>query len=571
MSDVQSESEIEGTKPMKSYIQEFNRIRPPLFLFFIPFGYVLNFFAQVCSLHYYFTQVFPPLGMITLIVVVTYFPIRLFLLKDNFSAGVAALIINLVFFMYSPIHEFFFRFLPLRNHFFIPISLSLSLLVGYLIGRLFLKKVWTVRLSLFVSLATGAVVVFNVGNIIYNYALMYSDYSQLSSYIQPDIGSSQFLDRRSTSPSIYYIVFDEMTSMSMMESCFDADYTMERGSLVDMGFTIAENAITTSPHTHEAILSNLNMDYYDRYLSEALINKLSGVSSETMDFWGEYAYGKPHDLDPAMSDVPAKFSDDGRSSDKKTGLQVFNINRTFHPWLLVSNNQVVRSLNTIEYNTYFIDHFTAWMNLSAFSTSYDTHIYLSGSQPDFGFYRLIEGKSLLSSLRYILSGGESRLLEYTEIYDNILEVADSEGPKFVHAHIVLPHPPIIYGENGRLTEFDANLVNNGTSADFLNGYVGQYNFCLNQIIEISYKIIERDPNSIIVMQSDHGLRFQNINKIPADNYPGFTKELATGIFYAIRFPDGCDHGISNDFSPVDTFRAIFNEYFNTDYEYAIKK
>jgi len=67
--------------------------------------------------------------------------------------------------------------------------------------------------------------------------------------------------------------------------------------------------------------------------------------------------------------------------------------------------------------------------------------------------------------------------------------------------------------------------------------------------------------SIVLIQSDHGIRIVDEDK--SDNEDLFIK---MGNFRAYRFPDQPGENISDQFNNVNSFRIIFNTYFNGDYE-----
>ncbi len=138
--------------------------------------------------------------------------------------------------------------------------------------------------------------------------------------------------------------------------------------------------------------------------------------------------------------------------------------------------------------------------------------------------------------------------------DALSEIPKIDGPKFVFAHILVPHIPFVFAGDGTLRSdpgfwegknalpVDANYEK--------DGYAGQVEFIDNQVLSIFQEIIANSSTPpIIVIMGDHGFKQIDRNK----------------ILNAYYFPDGDYSGISETISPVNTFRIIFDRYFGTDF------
>ncbi len=86
-------------------------------------------------------------------------------------------------------------------------------------------------------------------------------------------------------------------------------------------------------------------------------------------------------------------------------------------------------------------------------------------------------------------------------------------------------------------------------------------FIDNEIQKIIEKILaDTEREKIIIIQSDHGARI-----MPKGSTPEEEKVILLGNFNAFYLPD--DSGkILAEHSNVNTFRIIFNTYFNGNYE-----
>ena len=155
-------------------------------------------------------------------------------------------------------------------------------------------------------------------------------------------------------------------------------------------------------------------------------------------------------------------------------------------------------------------------------------------------------------------------------FEELPKVNESfDEPVFVWAHIMLPHPPLIFGPNGEaVTPGKPLLIMNhpdfrNSGWDIKQQFVQQLQFTNKKSMEFIDKVLDDGKPSIIIIQGDHGSGF-NINwQDPTDD--NVIQRLST--FNAIYFPDE-EHKeiITDDQTLVNTFRIVFNSYFGSDYE-----
>jgi len=126
-----------------------------------------------------------------------------------------------------------------------------------------------------------------------------------------------------------------------------------------------------------------------------------------------------------------------------------------------------------------------------------------------------------------------------------------EGPKFVFVHFNCPHEPFVFDPEG-----DYIAPANWDNHENKQFYLGQYIFIsaeIEKVIDVLLNESEIPP--IIILQSDHGTR----HSYPVGEYEWHK------ILNAMYLP-GMDYTeLSDSISPVNTFRLIFNHYFNADY------
>jgi hypothetical protein len=140
-------------------------------------------------------------------------------------------------------------------------------------------------------------------------------------------------------------------------------------------------------------------------------------------------------------------------------------------------------------------------------------------------------------------------------------VSAQTGPKFVFAHILMPHPPFVFGSNGQprnAAQFqfgDANDFQGGWNS-YSTGYVGQLQYLNKIALPVLARLAAR-PNTIIIVQGDHGSRSRFDNKTieRAD-----LKEPYRNLS-AFFGPSKLKAALRDDMSLVNTFRVVLNTQF----------
>jgi len=139
-----------------------------------------------------------------------------------------------------------------------------------------------------------------------------------------------------------------------------------------------------------------------------------------------------------------------------------------------------------------------------------------------------------------------------------------DGPIFAYAHFVAPHRPWVFEANGDpIKEFIPEAGTN-YSENFENrtkAYFNQMKFIDNQIQKVIEKILEdTEHEKIIIIQSDHGPKI-----LPEGVSTDEENIILLGNFNAFYLPDNKGE-IFSEHTNVNTFRILFNTYFNGNYE-----
>jgi hypothetical protein len=146
-----------------------------------------------------------------------------------------------------------------------------------------------------------------------------------------------------------------------------------------------------------------------------------------------------------------------------------------------------------------------------------------------------------AGFHFFETGIEMKAQRIRIVLEHLRLLPEMAGPKFIYAHMIIPHPPHVFNPDGSV-----NL-----NAENVDGQVGlpiQLDYLNPQIVEIARNIIEHSKvDPIIIIEGDHG--FANLQR--------------TSILLAMYLPDGGERYLYPTISLVNTFRIIFNTYYGT--------
>ena len=142
---------------------------------------------------------------------------------------------------------------------------------------------------------------------------------------------------------------------------------------------------------------------------------------------------------------------------------------------------------------------------------------------------------------------------------------NNDKPIFVFAHIMMPHSPYLFKANGEPQDQDKVFLELDLEFNKLP-YLEQLEFVNKKMQEVIDKLLlESDEPPIIIIQSDHGARMG----VPNWNTAGSDEKLVERIFNnfdAYYLPGERENFADEPRTPVNTFRIIFNSYFNGEYD-----
>lgn len=303
-------------------------------------------------------------------------------------------------------------------------------------------------------------------------------------------------------PDIYYIIADEYPGNYGLKEFFNYDNANFIKFLEKNNFNVINNSSANYPSTIQSLSSSLNMEYLDVLTEEVDINSKNY-----------------HTLNKLLSDniVMEKFVSQGYS--------VINVGALWGPNGEFKNT----SSNLCEFKEVNRDSL---------------------------LQELLE-KTMISYL-YEKHFEQLRRDQIICTFNEIQELSEKNvKPKFVFIHILSPHAPYIFGPNGE----NVSPINSSDIVDNRNAHVNQVKFMNKNFYELIPKLLESDKKPIIILQGDTGSGFGINSKNPTNP---MMKERMSNL-NAIYFPDNNYDSVYDGMTPVNTFRIVFNEFFNEDY------
>lgn len=326
-----------------------------------------------------------------------------------------------------------------------------------------------------------------------------------------------------TLPDIYYIILDGYTSADVLNDVYQIDNSEFILALQQRGFYIADQSRSNYIWTMLSLSSSLNMDYL-----EFATEKAGPASGNILPLYDLIHHNQVRSLLEAA------------------GYSIVSVS-TDYPFTDWTDADVY--LYPYKYNPNELERF--YLSLTALGALYD---------PEFSFTD--ELRSILPLPSY---GTRRERNQYA--FEQLSMIPEISGPKFVFVHIIAPHPPFVVDEDGvaldhTLPYLPADGMNSvGTSDTYQALYVKQLQFVNKQIQGALDDILSKSSRSpIIIIQGDHGG-----GSLLTPTIEGSCLFERASILNAYYFSDGQTQELYPGITPVNSFRVIFNTFFNTQY------
>lgn len=303
-------------------------------------------------------------------------------------------------------------------------------------------------------------------------------------------------------PDIYYIILDGYGRSDVLKNVYGYDNSAFLNALQELGFYVADCSQSNYAQTQISLASSLNFNYLE------------------------------------------ELGDQFRSgTNDRSALAA-----------LIKHSALRRNLESVGYKTVAFATGFDWTQLN------DADYYL-GPQASFSDLNEFEYLLVDTTLARIMQdakagtqGTGSELYRERTLFalDKLDKLAYIQEPKFVFAHLIIPHPPYVFGPTGAAVEPAA--VGTTKSEQDAVQYRDQAIYISNRMLELVPKIIANSTTPpVIIMQGDHG------PTVPSDPQQRMNN-------LSVYYLPGVDAPLRTTLTPVNTFRMILNAYFGQDLE-----
>jgi hypothetical protein len=317
-------------------------------------------------------------------------------------------------------------------------------------------------------------------------------------------------------PDIYYLIFDRYADDEILSERFGYDNSSFTSWLDSRGFHLPSRSTINYPRTDLSLASSLNMHHLDG------LARRVGQNEQVRTVFRELSGFKVARLL------------------KPLGYRYAHVGSWWGP---TSNNPLA-------------DDVYQFKSLSEFATVlYETTVISP----------IAEGLGVLNSL-------DRRWAEWARKrwqFDTLAMIGEQPGPKFVFGHLLTPHAPYVTDRNGDLVSLEQKK-----EWSLNRSYIEQVINTNEEIKELvtSLLAVPENERPIIVLQADEGPYPVSEDELEAFDWTTATLddlEMKFKLFTAFYLP-----GISKDevrreiyptFTPVNTFRVIFNLYLGGDF------
>lgn len=397
-----------------------------------------------------------------------------------------------------------------------PSLLTFSFIVAILFGLLFLFLYRSKGgFTIFLQLLTTIFVVGTIASIskISLYEINRLDASDV--IVEINGATKEDLSSPAEKRNIFYIVMDRYASNRTLNSDYNFDNSDFTNTLRSHGFFVANNSIANYPFTYQSLSSSMNMTYHKAALAQTGKNQNDRV-----------------------------------------------------PFIrLIENNRVTELLKDKGYK--YI-HMGSWWAPTETSPLADENFRTSQlGRIELRFLRRSIVAQLLSSSYEKKAKDSIAPIQCDRVprkFDRLKELAKTEQSVFVFAHFLLPHDPFVFGKDGNckgIKEVSTNSLE--------QNYLGQLQYANAMLTELLSSLLSGPgPKPIIIIQADEGpypTRFrEDEDAFQWSTASDAEMQQKMRILNAYYFPDTEKNMFYDTITPVNSFRLMFNAYFQGNLE-----
>jgi hypothetical protein len=294
-------------------------------------------------------------------------------------------------------------------------------------------------------------------------------------------------------PDVYYILLDAHGRSDEIKREYGYDNTIALAQLTKMGFYIAQCSRANYYNaTWQSMFATLNMRFFDH--------------------------------EQIKTQSPVKTINDG--------------------FYAIKNNTVLNKFKQFGYKYVSFNTMYDFLNFTNADIYYD---FVKFPGTNIKFFNRFESQLLdeipIALINKVFSTQKIHYENNRQILNKLPQIPQEvSSPKFVYAHIMVPHFPYVFSSTGQYIAEDQDQFT-------AQKYVDQVAYIDEQMVSITERIIENSNTPpIIIIQGDHGFSSSailNAYYLPGVNY---SENLYPSI------------------TPINSFRLIFKLYFDQNME-----
>jgi hypothetical protein len=362
------------------------------------------------------------------------------------------------------------------------------------------------------------------------------DIRNFLTYKQPAVHLQQAASAPSNKPNVYYLLFDRYASADTLKKDYNYDNSAFMNFLTSKGFVNREDAYANYPFTMMSVSSTLSMGYHTEMGNE--------FKEQATDFQAGFPYRTILDNPPVAQALKARG---------------YSYNQVSSWWDFTRNIPAADTEPTESFR------------LRIFGKTF----WLTDLQRD------IVNKSVLSPL--LLKGitvGNTAIIKYDRDRNpaqnfNVQMAAlktiasnssEQKAPQFTFAHVLSPHDPYVFDENGNSPSYGGDRDDNGV--DETVKYTNQLAYINTRIEDMLSTIRQKDPKAVIVIQTDEGPYPKQFRGTLTSNHfydpadlPVQQMQQKFGVLASYYMPGVSQDTVkTNVTSSVNAFRFVLNQY-----------
>ncbi len=337
----------------------------------------------------------------------------------------------------------------------------------------------------------------------------HASYTKFSRAEGIETGPASDIAEGSPLPDIYYLILDGYARQDVLSDMYASDNSEFVEYLTRHGFYVASQSYANYPQTYLSLASSLNCSYLDDLAAR---------------------YHDQNSVEPLIS--------------------------------MVQNSRFMSTLKKAGYTTL------------AYSSGYsgtelrNADIYISRTLMGREFFDTLVNSTFLAALKlpFFDMAVSQADIHRNRIIDTFTSLGEGKlpaAPAVVFAHITCPHPPFVFGADGKELNIGERFhIQDGShwgndAAAYRRQYRDQLVY-MNRLVKnmLHSLLADRSRQRIVILQSDHGpgsvLDWQSSEK--TDLRERFA------ILNAVRFPDRDYRDLYPQISPINTMRVVMNRF-----------